>query len=577
MIDALGKPSSGILQGSVVFLGYYSECVKTTAILPTDTNTLIPFRGKYCLPTLSFGASTSTPPKGIPGPSYKVLRLNSPKIGLCVPSTCFLEDVSLAFNRALKQVANGWTATISHCYTNEKNMFDDVAAVSVMAVLLAIICLVIIGTVSEIFLKTFQETDFCFRKNKQVMVPNMNASSEVLCESKQYSGSASKIRLALTALSLRSNTHKLLNTSRSQESIEVLHGIRVLTIIWIITGHSCSFALRWLFFRSSIGIGSVSQSLWIQPLVNGTLSVDTFFFLSGFLVTFLTLKKLKKSEGKLHLGLFYFHRYWRMTPLMMVIIAFSAGILRYVFEGPAWLDTVVMYDAWCRKNWWLNALYLQNFIDTSNMCLSHSWYSAVDFQFYLVSPIIIYPFYRGIRWGLPILVGFFVLTSVVTGLITGSQHLPPVPLLTKAIPETVMNTYSSMVYIKPYCRMGPFLVGVTLGYILYSNGRKVVLKKRYVTLGWFLAFVCSVLALYGMWPAYEGNLPNDLASAMYSALARTAWAIGLAWLTFACTVGYGGFITSLLSWRGFIPFSRLTYSAYLIHPVLMAALYGDKN
>ncbi|XP_022250604.1 uncharacterized protein LOC111087620 [Limulus polyphemus] len=99
MIDALGKPSSGILQGSVVFLGYYSECVKTTAILPVDGKSSIPFRGKYCLPTLSFGASTSTLPKGILGPSYNVLRSNNPKIGLCVPSTCFMEDVSLAFNK----------------------------------------------------------------------------------------------------------------------------------------------------------------------------------------------------------------------------------------------------------------------------------------------------------------------------------------------------------------------------------------------------------------------------------------------------------------------------------------------
>ena len=33
-----------------------------------------------------------------------------------------------------------------------------------------------------------------------------------------------------------------------------------------------------------------------------------------------------------------------------------------------------------------------------------------------------------------------------------------------------------------------------------------------------------------------------------------------------------GWINELLSWRGFIPVSRLTYCAYLIHPVVMIVM-----
>ncbi|XP_022242069.1 O-acyltransferase like protein-like [Limulus polyphemus] len=574
MIDALGKPSSGILEGNVIFLGYYSECLETTAVLPGSTRGLRQFWGKYCLPTLSSKYTTSAPQE-IPGPSYEILTSNSPKIGLCVPSTCSLTDVSIGFNRALQRVSRGWTATISHCYTKEANrLSDDAAAVSVITLFLVIIGLIILGTTFDIFSNIVQQTDLWFRKTEEAVTPKMNTSSKVICEQEEHSGFTHKVKQVMIALSLKNNLQKILSTSRTEESIDVLHGIRFLTIIWIITGHSCSFALRWLFFRSSIGIGYIAQSLWLQPLVNGTLSVDTFFFISGFLVTLLTLKQLKKSEGKFQLGVFYIHRYWRMTPLMMIIIVFSAVLLRYLVGGPECLDTIQMYDSWCKKNWWLNALYLQNFINTDNMCLSHSWYTAVDFQFYLVSPLIIYPLYRDLRWGALIWLFFFIATSVLTGMITATQDLPPVPLLTKAIPETVFNSYSSMVYIKPYCRMGPYLVGMALGYILFRTGRKVVLKTRYTVLGWSLAVVCNMLVLYGMWPAYEGKLPSNLTSAMYSALARTAWAVGLAWLTFACTAGYGGFITTFLSWKAFIPFSRLTYSAYLIHPVAMAALYG---
>ncbi len=41
MIDSYGKPTSGILQGSVLWLGEYNECVNITV---ND----IEFQGKYC-------------------------------------------------------------------------------------------------------------------------------------------------------------------------------------------------------------------------------------------------------------------------------------------------------------------------------------------------------------------------------------------------------------------------------------------------------------------------------------------------------------------------------------------------
>ena len=33
----------------------------------------------------------------------------------------------------------------------------------------------------------------------------------------------------------------------------------------------------------------------------------------------------------------------------------------------------------------------------------------------------------------------------------------------------------------------------------------------------------------------------------------------------ACSSGYGGVVDSLLAWEGFLPLSRLTYSAFLCH------------
>lgn len=46
----------------------------------------------------------------------------------------------------------------------------------------------------------------------------------------------------------------------------------------------------------------------------------------------------------------------------------------------------------------------------------------------------------------------------------------------------------------------------------------------------------------------------------YGALHRTIFALAVAWLLYACHIGYGGFINKFLSWKLFLPLSALCYS-----------------
>lgn len=62
---------------------------------------------------------------------------------------------------------------------------------------------------------------------------------------------------------------------------------------------------------------------------------------------------------------------------------------------------------------------------------------------------------------------------------------------------------------------------------------------------------------------------GQVESAAYVALSPTAWALALSWVVVACVTGYGGPVNSILSSKFFAPLSRLTYCAYLIHPLIM--------
>jgi peptidoglycan/LPS O-acetylase OafA/YrhL len=49
----------------------------------------------------------------------------------------------------------------------------------------------------------------------------------------------------------------------------------------------------------------------METIVNATVSVDTFFLMSGLLVSYLLLRELDRSGGKFNVALFYLHRYLR--------------------------------------------------------------------------------------------------------------------------------------------------------------------------------------------------------------------------------------------------------------------------
>lgn len=146
--------------------------------------------------------------------------------------------------------------------------------------------------------------------------------------------------------------------------------------------------------------------------------------------------------------------------------------------------------------------------------------------------------------------------------------------------------YSSMVYIKPYCRMGPYLVGMFLAYFLYKKDTKVripkvkyeippllLLNNTYLRLtrcsktdlsihllqlilfgGWLIATTLGLALVYGNYGYYAGEKTmSDALNAIYGGFATTAWGLVVAWVLIVCVTGQGGmwfyFIKKMFSIR----------------------------
>jgi len=98
-----------------------------------------------------------------------------------------------------------------------------------------------------------------------------------------------------------------------------------------------------------------------QPLYRAILTVDTFFYLSGLLTSYVTLKYTRGEFERFHSLSFLALRYLRLTPQLAVFILLTI-LLPALFDGPLWKRYIAITDQ-CYENWWLNIFYLQNIIN----------------------------------------------------------------------------------------------------------------------------------------------------------------------------------------------------------------------
>ncbi|KAK7497005.1 hypothetical protein BaRGS_00011741 [Batillaria attramentaria] len=339
----------------------------------------------------------------------------------------------------------------------------------------------------------------------------------------------STVAKLLISFSVYTNGSKLLSTYQPPGSLTCVHGIRFFSMTWVVLGHTYSVLPGFSANTNPYQV-EVYDDFSFQMVANATLSVDTFFVLSGLLVAYLSLKELNKNNGQLNWPMFYFHRFWRLTPVYMMVILFNTALQPYLGSGPNWPD-IDARDAMrkpCEENWWTNMLYINNLVHSTQMCEAE---------------------------------------AITPGVITSEKHFPAGSAAVDTPVEEGANSFDEY-YIKPYCRMGPYIVGLVAGYILYRYGTKIRMHKAVVVIGWLAATGVAVASLFGLYDASKitDRMPLEVwEAALWNALARTAWGVSVVWVIIACCCGYGGFVNTILSWGALVPLSRLTYCIYLIH------------
>lgn len=94
---------------------------------------------------------------------------------------------------------------------------------------------------------------------------------------------------------------------------------------------------------------------------------------------------------------------------------------------------------------------------------------------------------------------------------------------------------------------------------------------------WSLILIGYTACIYVPQYWMYGEPYNIWISVFYYPLSKLIWAINTAVVIWLCITGNGGFVNRFLSWKVFVPLSRLTYSVYLTHVWIVWIYWGSRR
>lgn len=313
--------------------------------------------------------------------------------------------------------------------------------------------------------------------------------------------------------------------------IPQLDGLRGVAIAMVLVYHLAGGAA---------GIAPSFPEFLAFPINFGWSGVDLFFVLSGFLIGGILLDARQSPN---YFRVFYRRRVCRIFP--MYFATFAAFLLALHFvrapETPYLLHPVIPWQATVTftQNFWMA---FRN--DPGSFALAPTWSLAVEEQFYLTLPALIY----------------FVKPERLVWVLTGGIILAP--LIRLAIFLANPKLVYAMAFLLP-CRMDSLLFGVLIAYFLRQPGAWDFLRAHRPQL-WTAVEVLTVLCapLVALQTRYASLVPlvgYDLLALLFSGI------LLLALLEES--------IAGLLRAKWLMALGTISYCVYLIHELVFGMTY----
>ncbi len=297
-------------------------------------------------------------------------------------------------------------------------------------------------------------------------------------------------------------------------------------------------------------IGIIIYHLNSQWLSGGFLGVDTFFVISGYLITSLLLFEYE-NYGEINLVNFWIKRFKRLIPAMLFVTLFT--VLYVLAFDPKLLESIkgdaiaaLLYIS----NWWYIFQDVDYFDQFKPMPLKHLWSLAVEEQFYIFYPMILMLFFKLFRrkkW----VVVVFAIISIASAALMFYLSAP--------------GANNSRTYFGTDTRLQTLLLGVIFAFVWPA----FKLKAKPPQLGRNLIDIFGIIALgVLLWLFYAVN------EQQYFLYSGGFYAISLMTLVIiASVVQPSGLLSRFMGNPLFLYIGKRSYSLYLWHFVIVTFVH----
>lgn len=585
MVDSNGKIPSGITYGRFSSPGDYEEClgvrVDESIYKPLEKETSLTnsqlehykFHGKYCL--LDFRLPLPERPRD------KLLSIHDPVIdlsntelgkrfpelknysgyasvfyevgymhGLCIPSTCDIQDLAKSVGILLE----GLHIIVNNTVDCEETFDEPQPLRTSQIISLAFLFLLFSNASIASFIhhlrstRVFKRQARIYRQQDSKNLREQHSIKEKLNEIRRPTNTESlKINIKrwmirniqeagfyTECFSVQTNLNRL--TKPDPRGLTFVHYTRIVAMALTVITHTAGLGTLQAITKPTDTSNSeqIFRDFIPQMLANAFTSIQIFFFMAGFMLVISTYPSIKREKGHISFIEYVIKRAIRLMPGIAATICLNF-LWPLIVGGPMLNYFIRLIVIPCEDNWWRTLTFLSNFDHVEKMCLRHSYFSASDYQLHVMAfPLLILLYKQPL------------LSLILAGILTVAGFvLQVIMILTKTVLPFMMIDYIDKeaffnvvhyIHHPVWNHMSAFFYGFIIGYLVVKQIR-INISDRFKKILWFTLIPSGLISIFApyFWNHYKRPIYR-WQMVLYVLFDRFILLTTCAWLSYATMV-----------------------------------------